>query len=315
MMNYLWAFLAPLAITMVGSPFLAKLARKFEFVDKPTERKTHTYAAPLIGGLAMFAGFAPVYAIFVGFPDFKYAAILLGAFMNLAIGLVDDYYKTQGKEFPVYPRVIVQLAAAVLVFASGIRFTGFMNPFTDTYVYFPMAVQFILTVLWIFGVATVMNFSDGLDGLAGGFSGIMAITLFIMAIFTSQTDSALMCAMLIGSIIAFLRYNFFPAKIFMGDSGAYFLGFTLAVISLLGAFKQATIVSMIVPVLALGVPIFDNLFVVVKRFLERKPIYKADASQIHYRLLKRGLSPVQTVIFLFLISVCLNLTSIIIMLL
>lgn len=314
-MNYFLAFLSSFLITIIVTPFLSKLAEKIGFVDKPTERKTHKYAAPLVGGVAMFIGFVPSYAFFVGFLDFKTAAIVIGAFLILSIGLVDDFYKTKGKEFPVLPRILVQLGAAVLVFCAGIRFTGFMNPINDTPVFFPIYLQLIFTVLWIFGVTTVMNFSDGLDGLAGSFSGTSAITLFVVALFKDQSDSAFMAIILIGVILAFLKFNLFPAKIFMGDSGANFLGFILAVISLHGTFKQATLVSILVPVLALGVPIFDNIFVVIKRFIERKPIYKADSSQIHYRLLKKGLNPVQTVMFLFLISVCLNLTSIIIMLL
>jgi UDP-N-acetylmuramyl pentapeptide phosphotransferase/UDP-N-acetylglucosamine-1-phosphate transferase len=298
-------------------PPLSWLARKLGYMDKPTERKQHKLPTPLVGGVAMFLGFVPSFTVFVGFADKQYGAIIGGALMILIIGLVDDYWKTRGKEFPVFPRVVVQLGAAALVFAFGIRFAYFTNPFTDQMILIHPVLQFVLTVLWIFGVTTVMNFSDGLDGLAGGFSGITAATFFILSIFMGQTDSAFMCAALIGCVIAFLRFNFFPTKtkIFMGDSGATFLGFLLAVISLHGAFKQATVVSMAVPMLALGVPIFDNIFVVIKRFLSRKPIYKADASQIHYRLMQKGLNPTQTVAFLFLVSLCLNLTSIIIMLL
>jgi UDP-N-acetylmuramyl pentapeptide phosphotransferase/UDP-N-acetylglucosamine-1-phosphate transferase len=235
----------------------------------------------------------------------------------LAIGLVDDFYKTRKKEFPVFPRLIVHIGVASLVFWAGIRFYGISLPGADIAnpPAFPIIIQYILTVLWIFGVTTVINWTDGLDGLAGGFSGITAVTLFFFALMMRETTSAFMSVALIGCIIAFLRFNWFPAKIYMGDAGANLLGYMLAVISLHGAFKQATIISLVIPVLALGVPIFDSIFVVIKRFIQRKPIYKPDHSHLHQRLAKKGLNPVQTVLFLYLLCVCVNLTSIIIMLL
>jgi UDP-N-acetylmuramyl pentapeptide phosphotransferase/UDP-N-acetylglucosamine-1-phosphate transferase len=139
--------------------------------------------------------------------------------------------------------------------------------------------------------------------------------LFVVALAKGQSSSAMMAIILVGVTIAYLRYNKPPAKIFMGDAGATFLGFMLSVIALDGAFKQATMLSLFIPILALGVPIFDNIFVVVKRFLQGKPVYKADASQVHYRLLRTGLNPKQVVAFLCLISACLSLSSIILLLL
>ena len=263
----------------------------------------------------MFIGILPAFIIFVGFGSIEYIAIMLGALIILGIGLLDDHSKTRGREFPVLPRLLAHIGAATIVFAAGIRFSWLNVPFMEDYIVLPFVAQYVITVMWIFGVTTVMNFSDGLDGLAGGFSGITAIVLFVAAVFTNQVSSAFMSVALIGCIIAFMRYNFFPAKIFMGDSGANFLGYLLAVISLHGLFRQATIVSMVIPVMALGVPIFDSLAVVIKRFIARKPIYKADNSHIHQRLMKKGLNPVQTVVFLLLICVCLSLTSIILMLL
>lgn len=314
-MQYLSAFLLTVLAVTISIPFLSKLAVKADFMDKPTERKKHKSPTPLTGGIAMAIGFIAAYAVFIGIKDFKDAAILTGGLLILFIGTVDDWYKTKGKEFAVFPRVVVQIVSCSLVFAAGIRFTGFMNPVTDTYVLLPIWLQYILTVGWIFGVSTVTNFSDGLDGLAGGLCAISGTTLFVTALFMGQSDAAYMSIILVGSTLAFLRKNLFPAKIFMGDSGANFLGYILAVISLFGVFKQATAISVFIPVLALGVPIFDNIFVVLKRFAERKPIYKADAGQLHYRMLKKGLNPVQTVYIIFLIAVCLNLASIILLLL
>ena len=321
-MIYIAAALCSFLIVLAVIPPLRKAALKMGFVDKPTERKNHKEPIPLVGGMAMFIGFTIAYVTFFmiirkpfGLNDFlQKMSILVGASMILGIGIVDDFFKTKEKEFPVLPRMIVQLLAATLVFFAGIRFVGLTIPFTQQYYAFHPIAQYLLTIIWIFGVTTVINWSDGLDGLAGGLSAISGTTMFICAAYMGETDSSLMAILLVGAAVAFLRYNKFPAKIFMGDSGANFLGFILSVVALYGAFKQATIVSVSIPVLALGLPIFDNISLVIKRFLQRKPIYKADAGQIHHRLLKKGLSPSQVVLVLVLVSVCLNLTSIIIML-
>lgn len=235
--------------------------------------------------------------------------------MILGIGTVDDWYKTRGKEFPVLPKLIVQVGAAVIVYKSGIVFQGFYNPLAGRFLTLPVYMQFVLSITWIFGVTTVINFIDGMDGLAGSISAISAVTLFVVAASKGQWDSAIMAVILVGVALGYLRYNKPPAKIYMGDAGATFIGFMLGIIALDGLFKQATVLSLFIPILALGVPIFDNIFVIIRRFVEGKPIYKADASQIHFRLLSAGLNQKQVVVFLCLISVCFSLTSIILLLL
>lgn len=314
-MKFLLPILTSFLIVYLITPPLINFALKNNFVDRPTKRKMHEKPVPLIGGLAMYISFAINFILFVGINNPKHIAILIGSLLVISIGIIDDCYKTKGLEFGIMPRVIIQVTSAIILYSVGIRFTGFMNPFNNTYCLFPNYLQFILTILWVFGVITVMNFSDGLDGLAGGFSCISSITLFIVAIYKNQPIPAMISVLLIGTVLGFLKYNFHPAKIFMGDSGATFLGYMLAVISLYGAFKQATVISVFIPILALGVPIFDNIFVVIKRFLQHKPFYKPDATQIHYRLLASGMNTNQVVRYLFLINVCLNLTSIIILLL
>jgi UDP-N-acetylmuramyl pentapeptide phosphotransferase/UDP-N-acetylglucosamine-1-phosphate transferase len=185
---------------------------------------------------------------------------------------------------------------------------------TKKYILLPIYLQFFLSVTWIFGVTTVINFVDGMDGLASSICSISSITLFVVALAKNQVSSAMLSIILTGVCIAYLQYNKPPAKIYMGDGGATFLGFMLGIISLDGAFKQTTMLSLLIPFLALGVPIFDNLFVIIKRFIDGKPIYKADRTQLHYRLLSKGLTPPQAVIFICLISLCLALSSIIILL-
>ena len=210
--------------------------------------------------------------------------------------------------------MIVQLLAAVIVFKSGISFEGFKNPFTDEYITLSPIVQFVLTITWIFGVTTVINWSDGMDGLAGGLSFISAMTFAATAIILGQPPSLLFSLITAGVVLAFLYYNRYPAKVFMGDSGANFLGFILSIIALDGAFKGATILSLMIPILALAVPIFDNIFVIFKRFSEGKPIYQADRSQIHYRLQEKGLNTNQIVRFISIISLTCSVISILLLL-
>lgn len=296
-------------------PPLRRFALKIGFVDMPTERKIHKEPVPHLASLAIFAGFMLTFFIFSGGFTKKNLLILTGSILVIAIGIVDDWYKTHGKDFPALPKFIFQVSAAVIVYFAGVVFTGFRNPFTQHYVTLDPWLQFLLTVTWIFGVTTVINFSDGLDGLAGSLSTISAMTLFVVALSIGQSGSAMMAIILVGVALGYLRYNMPPACVYMGDAGAGFMGFMLGIIALDGAFKQATVLSLFVPILALGVPILDNIFVVFKRSLEGKPFYKADRSQAHYRLIKAGFSSKQAVWFLCLINICLCLTSIIIVIL
>jgi len=319
------------ASVLVLMPLFSKLAARLDFTDKPTERKKHTSPVPLAGGAVMFIAFAVGFIIFVAvgpmiMPNMVRGtmdtaglwALIPGATMITGIGLLDDYSKTRGREFPVWPRLLVHACAAILAFAAGIRFTGFMNPFTDTYVYFHFWLQFDLTVLWFVGLVTVFNFMDGLDGLAGSLAMLSGCTLFIVAMAMNQSESAFMAVLFVGVITGFLRHNLPPAKIYMGDSGAYLLGYLLAVISLHGAFKQATVFSVFIPILAMGVPIFESVRVFVRRLMARQSVTEADSSSettyFHHRLVKAGLKPPYAMALIVLVSACLNLAAIILML-
>lgn len=314
-MKYLLATIIAFSTVFILTPILMKLAFKYNFTDKPTKRKKHKGETPLCGGIAMFIGFFIAY--FIAFYNYNFDekyGIFIGSLLILIIGIVDDYYKSIGKEFGIAPRLIVQLLAAVIVFKSGISFEGFTNPFTDEYITLAPIVQFVLTITWIFGVTTVINWSDGMDGLAGGLSFISAMTFAATAIILGQPPSLLFSLITAGVVLAFLYYNKYPAKVFMGDSGANFLGFILSIIALDGAFKGATILSLMIPILALAVPIFDNIFVIFKRFSEGKPIYQADRSQIHYRLQEKGLNTTQVVTFISVISLTFSIISILLLL-
>lgn len=303
-------------------PPIMKLAKKKEFTDKPTKRKKHRGPIPLSGGIGIYIGFFVTYFVFLYITrndelvdDFNQPIwIFISSTLILLIGLVDDYFKSKKKEFPIYPRFIVQIFAAILVYKAGIVFEGFDNPFSGTYVLLPQWLQFLLTITWIFGVTTVINWSDGMDGLASGISTISAVTFYFAAIILGQNYSAFMSLILAGAILGFFMHNKYPAKVFMGDSGANLIGFLLAIIAIDGAFKQATVLSIFIPILALAVPIFDNIFVIFKRFSEGKPVYQADRSQMHFRLSEKGLSVNQVVSCILGISFLFSFLSIILLL-
>ena len=314
-MRYILSFILAFLIVYLITPILIKLSFKYSFTDKPTKRKKHKGETPLCGGLAMFIGFFTVYFTVNNYTSIKEKSwILLGSALILLIGLIDDSFKTRGKEFPIYPRLIIQLLAAFIIFKSGIVFRGFTNPFTGVYIQLSGVIQFILTITWIFGVTTVINWSDGMDGLAGGLSLISSITFAAAAIILGQSESISMSLIVTGVTLGFLMYNKYPAKIFMGDSGANFLGFILSIIALDGAFKQATLMSLFIPILALAIPIFDNLFVIIKRFMDGKPVYQADRNQIHYRLEAKGFTPKQVVTYINMVSLAFSIISIILLL-
>lgn len=313
-MQNILVFVMAFLIVYLVTPILIKLSLKYNFTDKPTGRKKHRGEIPLCGGIAMYISFFTIYLFVNQGNIIEKIGVFIGGTLILLIGLIDDYYKAIGKEFPIYPRLIIQLLAAFIIFKSGIAFTGFTNPITGVYIQLGITVQLILTITWIFGVTTVINWSDGMDGLAGGLSFISAITFAGAALILNQGDSAIISLIVAGITVGFLVYNRYPARIFMGDSGANLLGFILSIIALDGAFKQATVMSLFIPILALAVPIFDNLFVIVKRFLEGKPVYQADRSQIHYRLQEKGFSPRQVVTYINIISLTFSTISIILLL-
>ena len=314
-MQYILSFILAFLVVYFITPSIIKLSYKYSFTDKPTKRKKHSKETPLCGGIAMFIGFFIVYFLANRYSGISEKIwVFFGALLILGIGLVDDYYKTRGKEFPIYPRLIVQLIAAFMIYNAGIAFRGFANPFTGEYILLTKAIQIILTITWIFGVTTVINWSDGMDGLAGGLSFISSITFAAAAIILKQSESVNMSLIVSGVTLGFLVYNKYPAKIFMGDSGANFLGFMLSIIALDGAFKQATLMSLFIPILALAIPIFDNIFVIIKRFKDGKPVYQADRSQIHYRLEAKGFTPKQVVTYINMVSLAFSLISIILLL-
>ena len=306
------------AIVYALVPLMRRVALHTGFVDLPTERKAHKNPLPMLGGAAMITGFIAttltvrhfaLHTPFFATPSFN--GLLIGAFMMFLIGMVDDFAKTRGRDFPAWPKFLTQILAAAVLVYSGSVIRGVEVPIrSGYYITFSHWLADLLTVLWIVFIVNVFNFLDGLDGLAGGIAAMSASTLLIISTIRGDMPSAISAAAIIGVSLAFLRFNFYPARIIMGDAGSTFIGYVLGSIAVMGAFKSATVISIFVPVLALGVPIFDAIYVVAKRVIEKRPVYKADRSHSHYRLLASGLTTIQTVSVLYIVALGFSLASI-----
>lgn len=225
--------------------------------------------------------------------------LLLGSTIILIIGVIDDI-----KDLPPKVKLAGQIAAGLAVIPFGIRVDFLTNPF-DGIAHLGM-FSIPATVFWLIAVTNAVNLIDGLDGLAAGVGGIAAVTLAVVAWTQGQTTVVYLAVILAASNLAFLRYNFHPAKIFMGDGGAMFLGFTLGTLAIMGMAKSATFISLLVPVVILGIPILDTLFAIIRRYAKHKPIFQADKEHLHHRLLALGLTHRQTVLVIYALSVILG---------
>lgn len=310
--TYLVRFIIAFAIVYASVPYIRKLALRWHFVDQPAERKIHKEAIPLLGGIPIYVSFVVTCGIF-GHLGPTFYGIALGGLLIFGLGVIDDFFKSRGKDFKAWPKILVQAAAALILVAFGTTINGVNLPFRGFY-HFPLWLAILTTVLWVVAITNMINFLDGVDGLAAGLSAISAFTLVFIAILKHQYGMAAYAVVLMGSTLGFLRHNFYPARIFMGDAGATFLGFVLSAIAIDGAFKSATLVSLIVPVLALGVPIIDTVWVIFRRFRENRPIYVADKGHTFHALMRSGLSQIQTVAVLYLVGLCFSLASIAVLL-
>jgi UDP-GlcNAc:undecaprenyl-phosphate/decaprenyl-phosphate GlcNAc-1-phosphate transferase len=310
---YVLSFITAFVFVYATIPYVRKLAVKIQFVDQPSERKIHKEPIPLLGGLPLYVGFVLTAGIF-GQAGKTFWGIAVGGLLIFAIGILDDYYKTRGRDLRAWPKFLMQIVAAVILLLFGVNIGGVSLPFDHIFYPFPDWLSALATILWVVAITNMINLLDGVDGLAAGLSAISAMSLFFIALLKAQPAMAVFAVVLMGGALGFLRHNFHPARIFMGDSGATFLGFVLAAIAVNGAFKSATIVSLVVPVLALGVPIMDTIWVIIRRFKENRPIYVADKGHTFHMLMKSGLSQVQTVAFLYLLGICFSLASILILL-
>lgn len=300
---YIIAFVAALIMSLALTPFVKRFAEWVGAMDQPNQRKVHTRTMPRLGGLAIFLAFIGTFFIVLpALPEYNANAVwglLAGSSIIVLIGALDDKFDLSARV-----KFLAQLAAAGVVVAFGLKINiGLIDlPFGDnTWLQSMEWMSVPLTILWIVGVTNAINLIDGLDGLAGGVSAIATATMLVLAIMMGNITVIILCAALLGSTIGFLFFNFHPAKIFMGDSGALFLGFCMATLSILG-FKEATLVSFVVPLLVLGVPLSDTIFAIIRRIANRKPISVADKNHLHHCLMRLGLSHRKTVLVIYGIS-------------
>lgn len=311
----LLALLLAAVVSCASTPLVKVLSVKVGAVDVPKDgRRMHDHPIPRMGGLAIFFGFIVAMLLFVPLDAAK-KGMLLGAVIIVVLGILDDKYA-----LPAKPKFLVQIAAALIAVLAGNRIEVLSNPniFSANPVWKLGVLSVPITVIWIVAITNAVNLIDGLDGLACGVSTISAATMLVIALWVSKQDAAvseqdvaLMMAALAGACIGFLPYNFNPAKIFMGDTGATFLGFIMATVSVNGMFKQYTIISFVVPFLMLGLPIFDVCFAVVRRVSHGQSPMTPDRGHVHHRLIDMGFSQKQAVGVLYVISAILGLSAVV----
>ena len=299
------AFLISFAMTPIVKSFAVKVGA----IDVPTEkRRVHDHPIPRMGGLAIFIGFLLSVVLFANITR-QVQGILLGAIIIVVVGAIDDIVSLRATV-----KLLGQIIAAAVAVWHGVLIEFFMNPiiFSGSEYIALEILSVPITILWIVGVTNAVNLIDGLDGLACGVSIIASLTMFVVALLVAEGNVAILLAALMGACLGFLPYNFNPAKIFMGDTGSQLLGFVLATASTVGMFKFYTVVTFLVPVLALAVPLVDTIFAFCRRILHGQSPYTPDRGHFHHRLIDMGLSQKQAVAILYSITALLGLCAVVI---
>lgn len=316
--NIAIAFLLAFITSFICTPYTIKLAKKVGAVNTPSNRGVNDKPIPRIGGIAVILGFilSAAYLIITICTENKielndsenYGIKLLGFFIGIClIGIFA--YLDDIKNLKPWQKLIVQIIAAIIVYFSGIRIDVINE------IEIPEIISFILTVGWIVGITNAINLIDGLDGLSSGITLISC--MFLLIIFATNYSpliSIILVTALAGSIMGFMPFNIHPARTFIGDVGAQFLGFALSVISILGVAKTVTLIVLIAPLLVLGLPIFDTLFAILRRIIKGKSIkavFSADKGHLHHRLMKKGYTQKQAVFILYAVSATLGMIAII----
>jgi len=299
---HLTAFAVAALTVLWATPRVKKFGLKRGLVDKPGGRKIHKRPMVRLGGVAIFIG-AMVSLLIVwwtgGFgiqspqKEYELWGVVIGGLAFFLIGLADDIFT-----LPALTRLIAQLTVATMVWQAGVQIDFLTIPGMGL-IQLQDWISLPITVVWLVGMANAINMIDGLDGLAAGVSGIAASVMLVVTLFMGQPAAALIAAALAGACLGFLRYNFNPAQIFMGDGGAYFMGFTLAGVGIIGLVKSVTTVAVLLPYLILAVPILDIFTVVVDRVRRGKSPFAADKRHLHHRLLQAGLSQRLAVLFIY----------------
>lgn len=306
------AFLISNTIVLWSTPVVKTVGLKSGYVDLPNERKMHQRPMVRVGGISIFVGtFIALLSIwwlggFAGLsPDKEWEiwGVVLGGFAFFLIGLADDLYNLSPSS-----RLLMQTVVATIAWGVGVRIEFLSIPFHGLVDIAWLSLP--ITVVWLVGITNAINWIDGLDGLAAGVCGISAVVLLMVTLVMHQPAAALIAAALAGGALGFLRYNFNPAQIFMGDGGAYFMGFTLAGVAVIGLVKVtavttmavSTVVAVLLPYLILAVPILDMSTVIISRMSQGISPFKADKRHLHHRLLKAGISHRLTVLFIYALT-------------
>ncbi|MFW6267158.1 MAG: glycosyltransferase family 4 protein [Halanaerobium sp.] len=297
-MLYLAAFIITLILSLALTPIVIRLAHKFNLIDRPGERKINTKVIATAGGTAIYLAFMIPLRFFLPANQTIMGIIIGGTFM-LFLGLLDDKFEISA---PI--KFTGQIIGALILIYYGVKINFITNPFGGFIYLGVYAVPF--TVFWIVSIINTINLIDGLDGLAAGVSIIAVLTLFAVALQENQVVAPMLAVLLAGSCLGFLKYNFNPAQIFMGDTGSMFIGYIIAAVSITGALKSAAAVTIFVPMLALAIPILDTTFAIIRRIFNDRPIGEADHGHIHHRLLAIGMNQKQAVLSVYIISAILG---------
>ena len=294
------------AISYFMTPVARRVAYRVGAIDVPKDqRRIHCEPIPRLGGLAIYTAFVAASLLLMPM-DIPLATLLAGATMMACMGMVDDT-----RPLPARLKLTIQILAALVVIAGGARIEFITNFLSASKPIIPLGVFSVpATLFWVVGITNTVNLIDGLDGLAAGVAGIASLSLAAVAYLNGQPEVAVLLAILAGAALGFLPHNSHPASIFMGDTGSLLIGFVLAVISIEGVIKSATTIAVAIPVLALGVPIFDTAFAILRRMVNGRPIMEADKGHLHHRLLEKGFSHRQTVWILYAFSLFLGISAI-----
>jgi UDP-GlcNAc:undecaprenyl-phosphate/decaprenyl-phosphate GlcNAc-1-phosphate transferase len=291
-LQVVYGAVAALAIVILLTPAVGGMARLLGVVDKPDARRVNTRPIPRLGGLALFFGIIVPALAFLDFSR-ETRGMVLGAAVATLVGAIDDF---RGLRW--FEKLAGQLAAAAIPVGFGIWIDHFTFPFLGVHT-LPDWVGIGVTIVWIVAIMNMINFLDGLDGLAAGVCAIAAVTFSVIALSLGKPNPAILSAIVLGAALGFLRHNFYPARIFMGDSGALLLGFVLATVAVQGLLKTAASVALFFPLLVLLVPILDTSFVVARRLKERVPIYEAGRDHLHHRFVSIGFSQRRSVLYIY----------------
>ncbi|TDM12611.1 glycosyltransferase family 4 protein [Macrococcus lamae] len=289
-------------ISFIITPLIIRISPALGALDKPNIRKVHTVPVSMLGGVVLLISF--LIGLVIGHPvEREFIPIVIGAILINLLGIIDDLYDLR----PIV-KLIGQIAISSIVVYHGITLDLITLPFGFIIEFGILSIP--VTIIWIVAVTNAINLIDGLDGLAAGVSLIALCTIGFISILQQNIFIMMICSVLIGSLIGFIRYNFYPAKIFLGDNGALMLGYIIGVLSLLG-FKNITLISLFFPIIILAVPFIDMLVAMIRRYRQGKPIMQADKSHLHHKLLELGYTHPQTVILIYSIAILFSIASII----